>query len=191
LSCERGLATFHVAHRFVTSALYELPFGKGKALLNAGGVANQIVGGWTLNSILTLQTGSPFTIRSGRDQANTSRDDDRPSSTGVRAALPRGQQDPRRWFDTTQFVLPTYGTFGNVGRSTGTSAGIIGWDFSVLKNFPINEQHRVQFRFEAFNTPNHPNWGFPNSTHSAAAFGQVSSVRGSMRSLQFALKYLF
>ena len=191
LSCERGLSTFHVSHRFVTSALYELPFGKGKPLLNMGGLANRIVGGWTVNSILTVQSGSPFTIRSGRDQANTSRDDDRPTSTGVNSAFSRGEQDPRRWFDTSQFVLPTFGTFGNVGRSTGNSGGMIGWDFSLLKNFPVNEQHRVQFRFEAFNMPNHPNWGFPNSTMSSASFGQVTSTRGSMRSLQFALKYLF
>jgi len=191
LSCERGLSTFHVAHRAVTSVLYDLPFGSGKPYLSSGGIANQIVGGWQVSSILTLQSGSPFTIRAGRDQANTSRDDDRPASTGRNAAFPRGQQDPQRWFDTSQFSLAPFGTFGNVGRSTGTSGGIIGWDFSVLKNFPIHEQHRVQFRFEAFNAPNHPNWGFPNANMSSASFGAVTSTRGNLRSLQFALKYLF
>ena len=175
----------------MTSALYELPFGKGKPFLNHGGILNQLLGGWQLSSILTLQSGSPFTIRSGRDQANTSRDDDRPVSTGVDAAFARGRQDPQRWFDTTQFFLPVYGTFGNVGRSTGISAGIIGWDFSAIKNFPVHEQHRIQFRFEAFNLPNHANWGFPNSIMSSTSFGTVTSTRGFMRSLQFALKYEF
>lgn len=191
LRCERGLATFHVGHRAVTSVMWDLPFGKGKAWMNQGGIANQILGGWQVSSILTLQSGSPFTMRAGRDQANTSRDDDRPTSTGRNAAFPRGQQDPQRWFDTSQFVLAPFGTFGNVGRSTGMSGGIIGWDFSTLKNFEIRENHRLQFRFEAFNMPNHPNWGYPNSIMSSASFGAVTSTRTSMRSLQFALKYLF
>jgi hypothetical protein len=154
-------------------------------------MADLLAGGWQVSSILTLQAGSPFTVRAGMDQANTGRDDDRASSTGINANLPRGQQDPRRWFDTSQFLLAPYGTFGNVGRSTGMSSGIISWDFSILKNFNIHESHRVQFRFEGFNLPNHPNFGFPDNLLSSATFGRVTSTRTSMRSLQFGLKYLF
>jgi len=191
LACERGLSTFHVPHRVVGSALYELPFGKGRPYANSSRFADWIIGGWQLSSILTLQAGSPFTMRAGLDQANTGRDDDRVSSTGINANLPRGKQDPQRWFDTSQFFLAPYGTFGNVGRSTGITAGIISWDFSTLKNFHITEQHELQFRFEAFNFPNHPNFGLPNNLFNSATFGTVTSTRTSMRSLQFGLKYLF
>jgi hypothetical protein len=191
LSCERGLSTFHVPHRVVGSALYELPFGKGRAFVKSSRFADAIIGGWQLSSILTLQAGSPFTLRAGADRANTGRDDDRPVSTGVNANLSRGQQDPVRWFDTTQFSLAPIGVFGNVGRSTGIGPGIISWDFSTIKNFQFTEQQSLQFRFEAFNLPNHANFGLPNSILTSATFGQITSTRTNMRSLQFGLKFLF
>ena len=191
LACERGLSTFHTPHRVVGSALYELPFGKGRAYANTSRFADAIIGGWQIGSIITLQAGSPFTINAGADNANTGRPDDRPSSTGVNANLPRGQQDPQLWFDTSQFRLAPFGTFGNVSRSTGVSAGIISWDFSTLKNFHLFETHQLQFRFEAFNLPNHAYFGLPDNNLSSATFGKVTSTRTSMHSLQFGLKYLF
>ncbi|MFN0169032.1 MAG: carboxypeptidase regulatory-like domain-containing protein [Bryobacteraceae bacterium] len=190
-ACERGLSTFHTPHRVVGSAVWELPFGKGRPFLNGGGISDALLGGWQVSSILTLQAGSPFTFRAGRDIANTGRDDDRPLSTGVNAKLPGGQADPQRWFDTRQFALAPIGTFGNVGRSTGVSAGIISWDFSTVKNIRLWESHSLQFRFEAFNFGNHPNWGFPDSIFTSGSFGRITSTRTDMRSLQFALKYLF
>ncbi|MDQ2945119.1 MAG: hypothetical protein M3Y27_04125, partial [Acidobacteriota bacterium] len=190
LRCERGLSTFNVPHRLATSVIYELPFGKGKPLVNRGGFINEIVGGWQLGSILTWQAGSPFTINASVDQANTGRPDSRPSSTGVNANL-HGGQTTGRWFDTSQFFLAPYGTFGNVGRSTGVGPGLMEWDTSMLKDFRIIEGHALQFRFEAFNVVNHPNWGFPISSFSDAAFGQITTTRTPMRQLQFALKYIF
>lgn len=100
MQCERALSSFHVAHRFVTSALYELPIGKGKRFLTRGGVSDALVGGWQISSILTLQTGLPLTVSSGFDVSNTATGPDRPNATGQQAALPRGQQDPRRCGDS-------------------------------------------------------------------------------------------
>jgi hypothetical protein len=191
LSCERGLSTFHVPHRVVGSVLYELPFGKGRAHANTSRLADLIVGGWQASSICMLQAGSPFTIRANVDRANTGRNDDRPMSTGVNANLARGNQDPSRWFDTSQFFLAPYGTFGNTGRSTGIGPGIISWDFATLKNFRIHEEHSLQFRFEAFNLPNHPNFDFPDNGLTSATFGKITGTRIRMRTLQFALKYMF
>src|SRR5262249_3827740 len=61
-TCERGLSTFHTPHRVVGSAVWELPFGKGRPFLNGGGIGDAILGGWQVSSILTLQAGSPFTF---------------------------------------------------------------------------------------------------------------------------------
>ena len=86
------------------------------------------------------------------------------------------------------------GTFGNVGRNTLNSPGIIGWDSSLLKNFvmPYSENHRLQFRFEGFNMGNHPNWGNPNTNANAGVnFGTITGTRGNMRNLQMALRYTF
>ena len=83
------------------------------------------------------------------------------------------------------------GTFGNVGRNTLTGPGLIQWDFSIHKDFRIVEGQFVQFRFEAFNFPNHPNWGNPDTSVTATNYGKIRGTRTNMRELQFALKYLF
>ena len=68
---------------------------------------------------------------------------------------------------------------------------IMQWDFSTLKETRVREGHTIQFRFEAFNFPNHPNWGAPGATISAPDFGKVRSTRTAMREIQLGLKYVF
>lgn len=189
--CERARSSHDTRHRYVTSALWDLPFGKGRRHDIANPFLNAIVGGWQIGSILTLQSGFPITVTNGLDNSNTGAFFDRPNSTGQNAALPRGEQDPQRFFDTSTFFQNAKGTHGNVGRNTLDSPGIIGWDFSTLKEFPVTENHKLQLRFEAFNFPNHPNWGNPNTNVASGGFGQITGTRNNMRNLQFALKYMF
>ncbi len=191
LQCERGLSIFNVAHRFVTSTLYELPFGSGKSYLNRNGFVNAIAGGWQVSSIVTLQTGLPATVVSGYDSANYGQGVARPDATGATVALPRGSQDPNRFFNTQAFARPVLGTLGNVGRNTVIGPGIINWDFSALKSTRIREGQELQFRFEVFNLPNHPNWGLPTTSLTSADFGKIRSTRTDMRDMQVALKYIF
>jgi len=190
--CERARSSHDTRQRFVTSALWDVPVGKGKKANIENPFLDAVAGGWQLGSILTLQTGFPVTVTNGQDASNTGAFFDRPNSTGQNAAFPRGKQDPQRFFDTSQFFPNAPGTHGNVGRNTLTSPGIIGWDFSLLKNFRLPSESRyLQFRFEAFNFPNHPNWGNPNTNVTSADFGRIAGTRGTMRNLQFALKYVF
>jgi outer membrane receptor protein involved in Fe transport len=190
-ACERARSSHDVRHRFVTSALWDLPFGRGRRVGIENAVLNHIAGGWQLGSILTLQTGFPITVTNGQDASNTGAFFDRPNSSGRDAALPRGEQDPERFFDTSAFFVNAPGTHGNVGRNTLTGPGIIQFDFSMLKDFNFTEQHRLQLRFEAFNLTNHPNWGNPTANITSATFGRITSTRTNMRQLQVALKYVF
>ncbi|HLQ45085.1 MAG TPA: hypothetical protein VK137_10180, partial [Planctomycetaceae bacterium] len=191
-ACEKALSSHDTRHRFVTSTFWDLPFGKGRRLNVNNSVADVIVGGWQLGAILTLQSGFPITVTNGLDTSNTGGFFDRPNSNGQNSALPRGQQDPQRFFDTSTFSFAPAGTFGNVGRGTLESPGIIGLDFSMHKDFKFTERHRLQFRFETFNFTNHPNWNNPNTNIAAgSSFGVITSTRLSMRQLQFALKYSF
>jgi hypothetical protein len=177
----------------VTSVLYELPFGKGKAFLNGGGFTNAIVGGWQLSSIVTMQTGTPFNVIAGYDAGNRGYNTftDRPNSNGVNAALSGDQRSANRWFDRASFLRVPAGTLGNVGRNTMMGPGIFNWDASIFKNFQFKEQHQLQFRAEFFNAANHPNLGFLNTTLSSAAFGTIRATNGNMREIQLALKYIF
>ena len=192
-SCERARSSFDVRHRLATSALWELPFGKGRPVSISNPVLNHVAGGWQMGAILTMQTGFPITVTNGLDNSNTGAFFDRPNSTGANAALDRGQQDPQRFFNTGAFFQNAPGTHGNVGRNTLTGPGIINLDFSLHKDFAFTERQRLEFRFEAFNLPNHPNWDNPNANIAAAEFGRVTGTRSgiNMRNLQFALKYVF
>ncbi|MDX2181838.1 MAG: TonB-dependent receptor [Bryobacteraceae bacterium] len=189
-ACEKARSSHDVNQRFVTSALWDLPFGKGRPMNIENGFLNTIVGGWQVGSIITIQSGFPITVTNGQDASNTGAFFDRPNSTGVSAQL--DNPDPVRWFNTSAFTANLPGTHGNVGRNTLTGPSIFGWDFSLLKDFNFTERNRLQFRFEAFNFPNHPNWGNPNTNiSSGGSFGTITGTRTNMRNLQFALKYIF
>ena len=89
-----------------------------------------------------------------------------------------------------KFLQP-FGSYGNSGRNTLIGPGVISWDFSTIKLFPVTERRNLEFRFEAFNLPNHPNWGLPNSNFSSSSFGKIISTATDMRELQFSLKLNF
>lgn len=200
-TCERAPSSYDVAHRFVTSVLYDIPVGKGRSMNIANPVANAVIGGWQVGSIVTLQTGFPINVTQSGDPSNTGGQFDRPTATGASWML--DNPDPQRWYNPAAFTFNADGTFGNVGRNTVRSPGIFGWDFSALKNFdmPYSEKHKVQFRFEAFNFPNHPNWNNPDTNINSGArnaqtglgsnFGRITGTRGNMRNLQLGLRYTF
>ena len=190
-ACEYARSSHDVRHRLVASALWDLPFGKGRTFSISNPVANTLLGGWQIGGILTLQTGFPITVTNGLDTSNTGAFFDRPDSSGQSAALPRGQQDPQRFFDTGTFSIQAAGTHGNVGRNTLTGPGLMSLDFSTLKDFSFTERYKLQFRFEAFNLPNHPNWDNPNTNVASGSFGRITGTRTNMRTLQFALKFSF
>jgi carboxypeptidase family protein len=196
-ACEYGLSSFNTAHRLVTSTLYDLPFGKGRTHSIENPVLNGIAGGWQVGGIVTWQTGFPITMVFGRDQSNTGAGFDRPNATGV-SPNDIANRTTERYFNTLAFALPAFGSYGNVGRNTLIGPGIFRVDASLLKNFNFTENTYLQFRFEAFNATNHPNWGNPNTTitddtryNGNGNFGRITGTRGDMRDLQLALKFVF
>lgn len=192
LAAERALSSFDVRHRFVSSVTYELPIGRGRRFLDRGGVTEVMLGGWQVSSILTMQTGFPITIMTGRDQANTGGGFDRPNVVaGQKVDLDRGERNANRWFNTAAFALPAFGTFGNSERNTVITPGVVQRDASLLKNFHFTERKSLQFRFEVFNAPNHKNLGNPDRGFVSSSFGKITGTRTNMREIQFGLKFLF
>jgi hypothetical protein len=208
--CEKGPSAFNTPARLVTSILYELPVGKGKPLLNRGGVINQLVGGWQTSVIFTAQNGRPLYPYSGWDAAGQiiGGNLNRLNATGLDPYLPSDKQGADQWFNLAGFSNLAAGQYGNMGRYILTSPGVWNLDFSVIKNFPVTERQSLQLRFEGFNILNHPalgipnmNWGGNSPKPSNANFGQIRDFSGAagfqrgtafdMRQLQFALKYIF
>jgi hypothetical protein len=208
--CEKGPSAFNTPVRFVTSLVYDLPFGKGKSLLNRGGVLNQIVGGWQTSGIFTAQSGRPLYLYAGWDAAGQiiQGNQNRLNASGLDPYLPSEQRSANQWLNIAAFSNLKAGQFGNVGRNILTGPAVWTLDFSAIKNFQIREMQSLQFRFETFNTLNHPalgspitNWGGSGLTPQPS-FGQIrDTVTGGtfftpgtafqMRQLQFALKYVF
>lgn len=200
MACERSYSVFNTPHRLTTSVLYDLPLGKGKPWMDRGGVVNQIVGGWQVGSIITVQSGRTINPVTCSDQSNTGGGncEDRLNTTGVGWKLPAGERSTERWFNASAFSLQPFGTYGNGGRNLMMGPSMRAWDFSAHKNFFIGEDHRLTFRFEAFNFPNHPNWGNPGNNwgtndpaRPSSSFNVIRGTNTSMRELQFGLKYDF
>jgi hypothetical protein len=198
LRCDYGYSAYNTPHRFVTSALWELPLGKGKRWANMGGVVNQLLGGWQLGSIITIQSGRPLNTQAGWDAPGTGTFGDwRLHATGLDPYLPKEQRSTNQWFNIKAFRELAAGELGNMSRNRLIGPSTFQWDFSTLKDFFIREGHRLQFRFEAFNFPNHPSWGSPNvnwgsrTSTPQPSFGTIRSTASNMRELQFGLKYIF
>jgi hypothetical protein len=206
LAADKGLATFNVEHVGVVNVLYELPFGRGQRFANGNsGFASAAISGWSLSSIITAQTGFPFTPQlsynpsNNGDTRNPVRPFLNPNFTG---SVVTG--NPNQWFNPNAFIAPpaTGGFYGNVGRNTYIGPGLTTWDFSVLKDTKIREQLNLQFRAEIFNLLNHTNFNTPNlivftpptatnPTGLSGTAGAITSTSTSSRQVQFALKLLW
>jgi hypothetical protein len=184
-----GPSDNNVRNRFAGSYIYQFP--KFQSLHGIGSI---LLNDWQNQSIITIQTGSPYSINSSLDTAATGVGGETADLTGV-AALPPGGRSNSAYFNTAAFQNAAGGTFGETGRNFLTGPSLINFDFSLFKEFPVWEHGKVQFRGELFNLFNHPNFNNPDNTVGDGTFGQITSARslgtGAPRVAQFALKYLF
>jgi hypothetical protein len=210
----RGLSDFDARHRFVVSGFYELPFH-----------GNRLVSGWEVGTIVQAQSGNPLNVTTGI--SNFTGTTALTAGGGLRPDLlmPVGTTgNPAQWFTNnlvctpftqagiTQplcsatpnagFALPLGASpagdhFGNLGRNVFTGPGFVNTDLSLVKNTKLTERMHLQFRTEAFDVFNHPNFGNPNLNPQSSSFGRITSTRfptgdfGSARQLQVSLKLQF
>lgn len=191
LDAEHGVSNSDRKHILKISGIYELPFGRGKRWLRSG-VASWLLGNWQWNTINTLQSGTPVVLTVRGDVANV-------GNTVKNYARPNVNGDPRlenpngeRWFNTAVFSVPVL-SFGNAGRGLIRNPSFYNSDMSLFKNIPLGEGLSAQLRFEAFNVFNIQNPGDANGDASTGNrnFGRITSVSGSPRDIQLALKLQF
>jgi hypothetical protein len=191
LSTERGLASFDTRNRWTSTAVYDLPFGKGGRWLTDGWAA-KLAGGFEASGILTLQSGFPFTINLKGDTANVGSGNGgvyvRPNVVGQSQYL--SSPSTAEWFNTADFANPGAGNFGDLGRNTLIGPKIIDLDLVLQKNITLHERFRLQIRAEFFNALNHSNYNVIDRIFADPAFGAVQTQLDP-RQLQFGLKMIF
>jgi hypothetical protein len=189
---EYGNTSYDIRHIFSLSGTYRLPFGKGRPFSNsAGGVADAIIGGWSLDTILSFQTGQWITPNDivNVSIAGGSRPDVIGNPNGI--SHPNRAAEIKQWFNTAAFQRAAQYTFGNAHTGIIETPGYSDVDLALQKRFPIGERLGMQFRAEFFNAFNHANLGAPNTSFGSPSFGTINSVVGAARDIQFGLRFDF
>jgi hypothetical protein len=200
LHADWGPGTYDVRHIGGLSAVYVLPFGHGKPFASdLHGFANGAVSGWSLNSIVTIQSGFPITPQLSYNPSNDgdTRNPVRPFvNPDFHGRVVLGKPD--QWFDPGAFLPPppNSGFWGNLGRDTLSGPGLGTWDFSIFKTTRIHETMDMQFRAELFNLLNRANFNTPNlivftPTGVSGTAGAITSTSTTSRQVQFALKLMW
>ena len=194
-----GRSNFDIADRISGTFSYQVPVGRGKTFFSdAHGLADALVGGWQVNTIVTAQTGYPFTPLVGFNQSGNG--DSRPAdrvSLNPNFSGPIILGKPGQWFNPAAFLLPPAGFYGNAGRDILEGPGLVQVDASVFKSFRLREAMSLQFRTEAFNLFNHANFGLPliNTFVTSGAYsptvGLINYTSTSSRQIQLGLKLIW
>lgn len=195
LQADKGPAATDLPQIFSAAWVYTLPFGKGGKLSSGSPVVNALIGGWNLNGVLSLNSGTAFDVGSGKDIAETGNYNygngygyERANLVGNPYPANKG---PAEWINVAAFQTPPLATFGNLGRNSLRSDWNKNLDLSLFRQFPITERFRLEFRFEMFNATNTPVWAIPVSSLEAPNFGAVTHTANVPRQLQFGLKLYY
>ncbi len=185
-----GPANFDRTHVFSALYTYELPIGAGKRWLNGmGWFSNQVLGGWQLSGITTLQSGLPFEV-TATDLSNTGGIHTQVADRICNGNLPSDQRFISRWFDKSCFAQPSTGRLGNSGRNILRAPGTTNFNLSAFKRFAFGEARWLQFRADFFNAFNHANFSTGNQAVTSPTFGQITTATAA-RVIQTSLQIVF
>jgi Carboxypeptidase regulatory-like domain/TonB dependent receptor len=209
-TCDTASGAWDARHVFNANAIYQLPFGQGKPLLNSGGIAGAIAGNWELTTTALARTGFPINVLlpSSYTAPDGNSGTQRPDLVPGVSLTPPGGKSIAEWINPAAFAIPA-GDFGTAPRNLVRGPGTWQIDLGVGKTFPLTERARLEFRSEFFNIFNHPQLGPPQSTFNPAdttGFGSIITTlnlntaivnpitpvgSGTPREIQFALRLAF
>ena len=188
---EYAVSPYDIPHNLAISGTYELPVGRGKTVLGtANHAVDSVLGGWHLQTIVVLRSGTPYTPVVSGDRANTGVGGQRPilNPAGGSSSF---VQSLSSWFDKSRYIVAPTFTYGNVRANTLRSDKYRQFDASIFKNFSLPGESTLSFRAEFFNISNTTSFNAPNATIDATAGGSITSTSVPSRDIQFALKYNF
>lgn len=167
-----------IRHNFQMTAIYDVPFGRGKRFLNDGPAA-AILGGWQFNGLLSAYTGTPFVVQADNNH-NAAGSGNLADCLSEPNYLKRGSND--LWIDPSAFAQPEGDRFGTCGPNNVRGPGLFNVDLSIFRKFQISEKLELQFRAEGFNMMNTPHFERPNSRNvNSGAFMRLNRIRNTGR----------
>jgi len=178
-----------IRQRINIAATYQLPFGPGRRFANGSSVLSYLVRNWEAGGIVVLQSGLPYTVTVSGSPSNTGAGSRANPVPGVNP-IPT-QQSIAQWFNPAAFTTPPAFTWGALGRNTLTGPAIYNLDATISRKFVFGEQRELGFRWELFNTLNHPQFGLPNSTAGVGGAGTITTTQRSNRQMQVAVRLGF
>jgi hypothetical protein len=192
LDAEFGLSTLDIKHRINFSATFQLPFGEGRKWLNNGGIAGGILGGWQLTVAGRYQTGFPLRLTQSSNNSGLLGSGQRPNLVPGVEVMTSGSQEERGvsgWINPAAFTSAAAFTFGDVPRTNGAwrGPGQRTTDLAVSKTLRFGTK-TLALRADVLNVFDDPLFSGPNTSVGQATFGQVTSVGGFARSMQFQIR---
>jgi hypothetical protein len=200
----RGPSDFDIPHRLTLYYIYELPAGRGHQMFSHG-LASYILGNWRTSGFYSFAAGRPITVSAGSSLGSSI--DPYSAATAVPNVIgtPHIVGDPNCWYYasvnpfckalapnlTDAFQLQQPGQFGNAGRNILRGPLISTFSFNILKEKPLRERVNMEFRWEVFNLTNTPIFAQPSNNFSSGSAGQITSLAGDPRVMQFALRLSF
>jgi Carboxypeptidase regulatory-like domain len=187
----RGRAEYDRLHSYVQSFVYQLPIGPEGRWLRTG-LASWLLGGWQVSGIFTAQSGLPINFTANAATLRAPGNTQRPDASGtpnVVGGIGAGNQ----WFETSVFTFPAPNTFGNVGRNALLDGpAYVNLDASVARWFTVRSAVKAEFRIDAFNATNRPQFERPNGEFGNARFGQITTtIANTERVVRFGLRVVF
>jgi Carboxypeptidase regulatory-like domain len=158
-------------------SIWELPFGKGKRWLSGGGPASILLSGWQVNNLLSLYSGSPFTVTSSGTSLALPGSTQTADQVKPSAATLGGAGKGQSYFDPFAFAPVTDVRFGTAALNSLRGPGVVNWDFGLFREFALKENWRLQFRAEAFNFSNTPHFANPGANRSNLSLNPDGTVR--------------
>jgi hypothetical protein len=167
-------------NNFELSAVYQLPLGKNHRYLT-NGVAAAIVGGWQVSGVLSLYSGTPFTVTAPGISLNAPGSPQLADQVKPHVAIYGAHGLASPYFDTSAFAPVTTARFGTSGFDSLRGPGYGNLDFALFREFGIRERLRGQFRVEVLNLTNHPNFSNPDNGVTDPDFGLITSTNPGSR----------
>jgi hypothetical protein len=175
---DKSFSNNDIPHRFIASAVYELPVGRDRHWKISNGLLNAVAGNWGTGVIAEVRSGTPWGVVEQTNHSNTFAAAQRPTllrDPGISGGRSTAAM-LAEYFDTSAFIDPGVGVFGDAARNVGHGPRVVNVDLSIHKGWKLTERFGLQFRGDFYNLPNHANFADPNGQRGRSDFGQITTI---------------